>query len=173
MRTYLERETPHNAGDVCMWILDQSQFGNMSIVVKLALFLTLVPPTSVPVERGFSIRNQMKTLLKNRMRVVLLTALMIINTETGIELDRKIARRAAEIWLFEEGVKRRNLDSLKFEIEKEYETLMGEIREVGGNNYVKENEEGDWFDEEEENNTALNIVFTVEKLKNILKRMND
>jgi hypothetical protein len=166
MKTYLKRANLKSAGDVCLWILKQTQFGSMSTVVKLALFLTLVPPTSVPVERGFSIRNQIKTILKNRMLVDLLSAMMLINVETGKVLDRKIARRASEIWLFEEGIKRRNLMALKFEIEKEHQKLMEIIREEKGNNYNNGQEAEDFEIEEK---IALDIVIENEKIKQTLK----
>jgi hypothetical protein len=97
MKTYLKREKLNSAGDVCVWIMRKSEFGSMSVVVKLAFFLTLVPPTSVPVERGFSIRNLIKTLLKNRMKVDLMNALMLVNYEINSKLEKFIARRAAEI----------------------------------------------------------------------------
>jgi hypothetical protein len=140
----------------------------MSTIVKMALFFTLVHPTTVPVERGFSIRNQIKTALKNRMRVDLLSAMMLINVETGRSLGKKIARRAAEIWMFEEGKRRRKLDDLKSEIEKEYETLLKELMEEERNIIVEEDRDESEDDGDSEVMSALDIVFQKEKIKNVL-----
>jgi hypothetical protein len=159
MKTYLKRTKLKSGGDVCLWILRKSQFGNMTTIVKLALVLTLVPPTSVPVERGFSIRNQIKTALKNRMLVDLMNALMLINVETGRTLEKAIVRRAAEIWMFEMKVVRRGLTSLKAEIEKEYQAFLKEKDES-----VEEEE----VEEEGESRSALDIVFEKEKISKIV-----
>jgi hypothetical protein len=118
----------------------------------------LVPPTTVHVERGFSIRNQIKTALKNRMLVDLMSALMLINAETGTFLDKKIARRAAEIWLFEEK------QIWLYEIEKEFNELK---REKG---VLIDSEEEAESDEEWERKTALGIVFAKEELRVILNQ---
>ena len=170
MKTYLKRANLKSAGDVCVWIMNQQQFGDMSCIVKIALFFSLVPPTTVPVERGFSIRNQIKTAIKNRMLVDLLEAIMLINTETGSRLDKKIARRAAEIWLWEEGKTRRNLDSLKYEIQKECkELLIGLGNEHGRKVLEGEDEE---LEEEGKSKTAVDIVFEKENLKRTLKELS-
>jgi hypothetical protein len=168
LKTYLKRSNLKSAGDVCVWVLHHSQFGNMSCFVKIALFFTLVPPTTVPVERGFSIRNLIKTAIKNRMQVDLLNALMLINCETGNRLSWKIARRAAEIWMWEEGKIRRNLDSLKCEIEKECKVLLGEVGIEGGNKILEGDEEEE-EDDLDECRTALDIVFSRENVKSYLK----
>ena len=107
---------------------------------------------------------------------------MIINTETGQQLKKKIARRAAEIWYFEgknskgNTIVRRGIDPLKseivMEIEKECVMFMDETGENIGKSGEgeEEDEEDDSGDEdvEDEETTALGIMLQNEKIKTIV-----
>jgi hypothetical protein len=142
--------------DVCSFIIKSHQFAVTTTLVRIAQIILLIPPTTVPVEDGFSVLNDVKDDKRNCLRQNSMNCLMLIKInmkETDLNV---LLQKVAEKW-FEK--KRRNLAEIAF--------LFG----LNKSRWRKsdDDEEDEIIDDDEMNYSALNLLDEFESIDCIIE----
>jgi hypothetical protein len=107
--------------ELCEYILKCSTFGNCITLQKLSQIFLIIAPTTVSVEGGFSIINNIKDKRRNKLSENTINMLMMVKMNNSSESVEELTNKCSKNWL--EMKKNRKLQNFYWLLELEMQLI--------------------------------------------------